>query len=89
MADLTMSNLRELALALGASFCGAADLASAQELIRQLGGELTTPYPRALIDLVALLHDPEPHARSGAARAIACTERQPTPIRPCGSSPAR
>lgn len=37
-------------------------------------GLVGTPYPRALIDLVALLHDPEPHARSGAARAIACTE---------------
>lgn len=37
-------------------------------------GLVSTPYPRALIELVALLHDPEPHARSGAARAIACTE---------------
>jgi HEAT repeat protein len=33
-----------------------------------------TRYPRALSELVALLHDPEPHARSGAARAIACTD---------------
>jgi len=37
-------------------------------------GLVATPYPRALIELVGLLHDPEPHARSGAARAIACTE---------------
>lgn len=37
-------------------------------------GLVGTLYPRALIELVALLHDPEPHARSGAARAIACAE---------------
>jgi HEAT repeat protein len=37
-------------------------------------GLVGTSYPRALIELVTLLHDPEPHARSGAARAIACTE---------------
>jgi hypothetical protein len=37
-------------------------------------GLVGTPYPRALIELVGLLHDPEPHARGGAARAIACTE---------------
>ena len=37
-------------------------------------GLVGTPHPRALLDLVTLLHDPEPHARSGAARAIACTE---------------
>jgi hypothetical protein len=37
-------------------------------------GLVSTPYPRALIELVDLLHDPEPHARSGAARAIACAE---------------
>jgi hypothetical protein len=37
-------------------------------------GLVNTPSPRALIELVGLLHDPEPHARSGAARAIACTE---------------
>lgn len=37
-------------------------------------GLVGTVYPRALIALVALLHDPEPRARSGAARAIACTE---------------
>ena len=30
--------------------------------------------PRALIHLVDLLQDPEPHARRGAARAIACTQ---------------
>jgi epoxyqueuosine reductase QueG len=54
MADLTTSNLRELALALGASFFGAADLASAQEWIRQFGGELTSPYPRAVSIGVAL-----------------------------------
>lgn len=37
-------------------------------------GLVNTSYPRALVDLVGLLHDPEPHARSGAARAIACTD---------------
>lgn len=37
-------------------------------------GLAATAYPRALIHLVDLLHDPEPHARSGAARAIACTQ---------------
>ena len=37
-------------------------------------GLAATAYPRALVDLVGLLHDPEPHARSGAIRAIACTE---------------
>jgi hypothetical protein len=37
-------------------------------------GLSATAYPRALIELVSLLHDPEPHARAGAARAIACTE---------------
>lgn len=37
-------------------------------------GLANTSNPRALIELVGLLHDPEPHARSGAAKAIACTE---------------
>jgi HEAT repeat protein len=37
-------------------------------------GLAATAYPRALIELVSLLHDPEPGARAGAARAIACTE---------------
>ncbi len=37
-------------------------------------GLAATAHPRALIHLVDLLHDPEPHARSGAARAIACTQ---------------
>lgn len=37
-------------------------------------GLAATRYPRALIHLVDLLHDPEPHARSGAARAIACSQ---------------
>ncbi|WP_139052806.1 hypothetical protein [Thiocapsa marina] len=27
-----------------------------------------------MFHLIDLLHDPEPHARSGAARAIACTQ---------------
>ncbi|MCG6862284.1 MAG: hypothetical protein LJE70_13565 [Chromatiaceae bacterium] len=40
-------------------------------------GLVGTTHPRALIELVFLLHDPEPHARSGAARAIACTEPLP------------
>ena len=37
-------------------------------------GLVNTRYPRALIDLVGLLADPEPRARAGAARAIACAE---------------
>jgi hypothetical protein len=37
-------------------------------------GLVNTRYPRALIDLVGLLADPEPRARVGAARAIACAE---------------
>ena len=37
-------------------------------------GLAATAHPRALILLVDLLHDPEAHARSGAARAIACTQ---------------
>lgn len=37
-------------------------------------GLAATSYPRALIHLVELLHDPEPHARAGAARAIACVQ---------------
>jgi hypothetical protein len=37
-------------------------------------GLAATAHPRALLHLVDLLHDPEPHARSGAARAIACTQ---------------
>lgn len=37
-------------------------------------GLAATSDIRALIHLVDLLHDPEPHARAGAARAIACTQ---------------
>lgn len=37
-------------------------------------GLANTAHPRALVHLVDLLHDPEPHARSGAVHAIACTE---------------
>lgn len=37
-------------------------------------GLAATAHPRALIHLVDLLHDPEPQARAGAARAIACTQ---------------
>lgn len=37
-------------------------------------GLAATAHPRALIHLVELLHDPEPHARGGAARAIACVQ---------------
>jgi hypothetical protein len=37
-------------------------------------GLVQTRDPRALIDLVGLLADPEPRARAGAARAIACAE---------------
>jgi hypothetical protein len=35
-------------------------------------GLVASGYPRALIELAALLADPEPQARVGAARAIAC-----------------
>jgi len=54
MADITASNLRETALALGADFCGVADLALAPELVRQLGGELMAQFPRAVSIGVAL-----------------------------------
>ncbi len=37
-------------------------------------GLAQTRYPRALIDLVDLLADPEPRARAGAARALALVE---------------
>jgi hypothetical protein len=37
-------------------------------------GLVGTPRPRALIELIELLHDPEPQARSGAIRAIGGTE---------------
>ncbi|MDN5850801.1 MAG: HEAT repeat domain-containing protein, partial [Nitrococcus sp.] len=35
-------------------------------------GLVATGYARALVELAALLHDPEADARAGAARAIAC-----------------
>jgi HEAT repeat protein len=35
-------------------------------------GLVATGYPRALVELTALLHDAEPMARAGAVRAIAC-----------------
>lgn len=35
-------------------------------------GLVATGYARALVELTALLHDPEAEARAGAARAIAC-----------------
>jgi epoxyqueuosine reductase QueG len=54
MADIGASHLREMALALGADFFGVADLAPAQGLIRQLGGELAAQYPRAVSLGVAL-----------------------------------
>jgi len=54
MGDITASDLRETALALGADFCGVADLAPAQELVRELGGELATQFPHALSIGVAL-----------------------------------
>jgi hypothetical protein len=37
-------------------------------------GLVATSHPRTLMHLVDLLYDPEPRARSGAARAIACTQ---------------
>lgn len=37
-------------------------------------GLVGTSYPRAVVELVTLLYDPEPRARGGAARAIACCE---------------
>ena len=54
MADITASSLRETALALGADLYGVADLAPAQELVRQLGGELAAQFPRAVSIGVAL-----------------------------------
>ncbi len=33
-------------------------------------GLVSTTYPRAMVELLSLLHDPEPNARIGAARAI-------------------
>jgi epoxyqueuosine reductase QueG len=54
MADITASNLRETALALGADFCGVAALSPAQGVVRQLGGELTARFPRAVSIGVAL-----------------------------------
>lgn len=37
-------------------------------------GLAATAWPRAVVLLTDLLHDPEPHARAGAARAIACLQ---------------
>ncbi len=37
-------------------------------------GLVATAHPRALMHLVDLFYDPEPRARSGAARAIACAQ---------------
>jgi epoxyqueuosine reductase len=54
MADIHTSDLREMALRLGADLCGVADLSPAQGLIYQLGGELTTQFPRAVSIGVAL-----------------------------------
>ena len=54
MVEITTSNLRETVLTLGASFFGVAYLESGQELIQQLGGELTSGFPRAVSIGVAL-----------------------------------
>jgi epoxyqueuosine reductase QueG len=54
MAELTAYDLRERARTLGADFCGVADLAPAQELVRRLGGERVAQYPRAVSLGVAL-----------------------------------
>jgi epoxyqueuosine reductase QueG len=54
MVNITTSDVQAKALALGADFSGVADLASAQELIRRLGGEMTAQFPRALSIGVAL-----------------------------------
>ena len=51
---MAISDLRETALALEADFCGVADLAPAQELVRQLGGEMVAQFPRAVSIGVAL-----------------------------------
>jgi HEAT repeat protein len=37
-------------------------------------GLVNTSYSRALVEIVALLHDPNPHVRKGAIRAIAFTQ---------------
>jgi hypothetical protein len=39
-------------------------------------GLVASGYPRALVELTALLHDAEPSARIGAVRAIACGNRR-------------
>jgi epoxyqueuosine reductase QueG len=54
MTEITVSDLRTRAQALGADFCGVADLTPADDLNRLLGGELTAPYPRAVSIGVAL-----------------------------------
>ena len=54
MENITASFVREKALALGADFCGVADLAPAQNLVRQLGGEMAAQYPHAISMGVAL-----------------------------------
>lgn len=54
MAHITASDVREKALALGADFCGVADLAPARELVQQLGGEMAAQFPRAISIGVAL-----------------------------------
>jgi epoxyqueuosine reductase QueG len=48
MTQITGSDVRQSALALGADFCGVAELAPAQELVRQLGGEMAAQFPRAV-----------------------------------------
>jgi HEAT repeat protein len=61
--------LRQLEPVWGGSVDTAVDLRVTSAM-----GLVQTRYPRALIDLVDLLADPEPRARAGAARAIACAE---------------
>ncbi len=60
--------LRQLEPVWGGNIDAAADVRASCAM-----GLAATGDPRALIDLVALLSDPEHQARSGAARAIACT----------------
>jgi len=58
---------RQLEPVYGGSVDTAADVRAACA-----SGLVATGYPRALIEVTELLADPEPHARIGAVRAIAC-----------------
>jgi len=54
MTSISASSLASAVQTLGADFCGVADLAPAEQLVRQLGGELAAQFPRAISIGVAL-----------------------------------